>query len=266
MSYARRLVFTLIFLMPLGLLSQTTEEEFNYANGGYLKLQELGYGTKPNYKFENVLNPAPLKAGESLGVLALVRESSRKTAAAIITSTNDQGATQVRWVICEPRTVWSLERKSFEQQNLFPAGTDSSTLAFTYRMFQQALWPEQVGEAENKTVSTHSLAATEANEDLSDFVEPATSFFLPGRTSVTLPEPAQGCNAEGTVVVKIFVNREGKVIYAQAGVNIPNGPRSDYDFNSCLLIVTKEAAMASTFDPFPNSVHNSQQGYIVYKF
>lgn len=260
----RHLLFLALLFLPLASWSQTTEEEFNYANGGYLKLQELGYGTKPNYQLvEAPVGIAPGQEGP-VTVLALVREANEKTAAAILTTTDQNGQTQVRWVICEPRSVWSLEKKSFENQTLFPKSTDSSTLAFTYRMFQKALWPDRSEGAENRVTNYTNDRIEEAQ--ITDFEVPKSSFYLPGRNNIELPLPSDDCKSEGTVVVKIFVNREGDVVYAQAGVNIPNGPRSDYNFNSCLLLVAKEAATQSKWEPDPNSITKSQQGYIVYRF
>ena len=199
----RHLLFLALLFLPLASWSQTTEEEFNYANGGYLKLQELGYGTKPNYQLvEAPVGIAPGQEGP-VTVLALVREANEKTAAAILTTTDQNGQTQVRWVICEPRSVWSLEKKSFENQTLFPKSTDSSTLAFTYRMFQKALWPDRSEGAENRVTNYTNDRIEEAQ--ITDFEVPKSSFYLPGRNNIELPLPSDDCKSEGTVVVKIFV-------------------------------------------------------------
>jgi len=88
-------------------------------------------------------------------------------------------------------------------------------------------------------------------------------FFLNGRDVINKITPKNDCNREGTIVVTIRVNSEGRVVGADGGVNIPNGPKSDYT-NSCLIPIAEAAAKKTTWTP--KSGADLQVGYIVYVF
>ncbi|MDA9279228.1 hypothetical protein N9P75_01460, partial [Schleiferiaceae bacterium] len=88
-------------------------------------------------------------------------------------------------------------------------------------------------------------------------------FFLNGRDVRNKIKPKNDCNKEGTIVVIIRVNSEGRVVEAQGGGNIPNGPKSDY-INTCLIPIAEAAAKKTTWTP--KSGADVQVGYIVYVF
>ena len=88
-------------------------------------------------------------------------------------------------------------------------------------------------------------------------------FFLNGRDVRNKITPKNDCNKEGTIVVIIRVNSEGRVVEAQGGGNIPNGPKSDYT-NTCLIPIAEAAAKKTTWTP--KSGADVQVGYIVYVF
>ena len=88
-------------------------------------------------------------------------------------------------------------------------------------------------------------------------------YYLNGRAVRTKITPKNDCNKEGTIVVTIRVNSEGRVVSAQGGGNIPNGPKSEYT-NTCLIPIAEAAAKKTTWDP--KSGADLQVGYIVYVF
>ena len=88
-------------------------------------------------------------------------------------------------------------------------------------------------------------------------------FFLNGRDVRNKIKPKNDCNKEGTIVVIIRVNSEGRVVEAQGGGNIPNGPKSDLT-NTCLIPIAEAAAKKTTWTP--KSGADVQVGYIVYVF
>lgn len=89
-------------------------------------------------------------------------------------------------------------------------------------------------------------------------------YNLAGRTVRNKLKPNNDCNKEGVVVVSIWVDANGKVVQATGGVNIPNGPKSNYGTSSCLLPLAESAAKKTTWTPKAGA--DLQRGYIVYRF
>ena len=88
-------------------------------------------------------------------------------------------------------------------------------------------------------------------------------YKLRGRTAVNKPIPRSDCNATGVVVVSVNVDANGKVTKATGGVNIPNGPKSNY-VDPCLKRVAESAAKKTTWSAKNGA--NIETGYIVYRF
>lgn len=85
------------------------------------------------------------------------------------------------------------------------------------------------------------------------------SFSLEGRSALSLPVPNYPGDDEGTVVVKIIVDKTGKVTSAEPGV------RGTTIMNPRLLNEAKQAALRAKFNPSENAPA-FQQGTISYKF
>ena len=73
------------------------------------------------------------------------------------------------------------------------------------------------------------------------------------------PKEQPDCQEEGTVVVRIQVDKNGKVIYAQAGV------KGTTNSAPCLLKPAKEAALRTKWNP-DDKAPSKQVGTIIYKF
>ena len=89
-------------------------------------------------------------------------------------------------------------------------------------------------------------------------------YYLAGRDARNRPKPINDCNKEGVVVVKIRVDSEGRVVETTGGVNIPNGPVSNFGTSTCLVNRAESAARKTTWTP--KSGAGLQVGYIVYRF
>ena len=84
------------------------------------------------------------------------------------------------------------------------------------------------------------------------------SYDLGGRNAKSLPRPSSDFNEEGTIVVDIWVDRDGHVQNAQIGkgTNIANAKMRE---------TAKQAALRSVFAPDRNAAE-LQKGTITYKF
>ena len=84
------------------------------------------------------------------------------------------------------------------------------------------------------------------------------SYDLGGRNAKSLPRPSSDFNEEGTIVVDIWVDRDGRVQRAEVGkgTNISNARMRE---------TAKQAALQSVFAPDKNAVE-LQRGTITYKF
>lgn len=85
------------------------------------------------------------------------------------------------------------------------------------------------------------------------------NYLLKGRKALSKPINKPNCNEEGVVVVRIEVDKNGKVIRAVAGV------KGTTNNNPCLLEPAKKAALATKWNPDGNAP-NKQVGLIRYKF
>lgn len=85
------------------------------------------------------------------------------------------------------------------------------------------------------------------------------SFDLEGRGSIHLPKPAYTSLEQGKVVVKIWVNKQGKVVRVQTGV------KGTTITDAQLRKMAEDAAKKSVFTPDPNAP-DMQIGTITYNF
>lgn len=89
------------------------------------------------------------------------------------------------------------------------------------------------------------------------------NYLLGNRRALSTPKPDYNCPDEGKVVVKIRVDRSGKVISAEAGVNIPKA--STNTISACLYKKAEEAAKNTKWEADPKAL-DIQIGYIIYNF
>tara|TARA_R110001632_G_scaffold220258_2_gene350182 strand:+ start:4567 stop:5406 length:840 start_codon:yes stop_codon:yes gene_type:complete len=86
-----------------------------------------------------------------------------------------------------------------------------------------------------------------------------SNYNLAGRNALSKPIEQPDCQEEGTVVVSIEVDKNGRVIRAVAGV------KGTTNSASCLLKPAREAALRTTWNADPNAP-SKQKGTIIYKF
>lgn len=85
------------------------------------------------------------------------------------------------------------------------------------------------------------------------------NYNLAGRKALSKPVKQPDCEEEGTVVVSIFVNKNGEVVKA-----VP-GARGTTNSAPCLFKAAKDAALATKWNKDGNAP-NQQKGTIIYKF
>lgn len=85
------------------------------------------------------------------------------------------------------------------------------------------------------------------------------NYSLAGRSSVTLPRPEYSSNQQGTVVIQIWVDRQGKVVRAEYQ------PKGSNTSNGYLVSQARAAALKARFNP-DASAPEEQRGTITYKF
>lgn len=90
------------------------------------------------------------------------------------------------------------------------------------------------------------------------------NYMLGGREALNKPKPEYPCTEEGRVVVKIYVDQNGRVTNAIPGERVPGGAATTTT-SSCLFDKAKSAAMRTTWQA-DSDAPNPQIGYIVYNF
>ena len=86
-----------------------------------------------------------------------------------------------------------------------------------------------------------------------------SNYNLDGRNALSKPIEQPDCQEEGTVVVSIEVDKNGRVMRAVPGV------KGTTNSASCLLKPAREAALKTTWNADPNAP-SKQKGTIIYKF
>ena len=123
--------------------------------------------------------------------------------------------------------------------------------------------PDQAkGSNENNAPSSSSTGDTRTGQGTAQNPSPTTggndpNYKLGNRKALVKPKPAYPCNEEGTVVVKIWVNRQGKVFKAEK----TKGTRA----LKCLTDAAVQAALATRWEPDPTAPP-VQIGTITYHF
>ena len=84
-------------------------------------------------------------------------------------------------------------------------------------------------------------------------------YSLAGRKATSRPAPNNNCNEDGTIVVRVTVDRNGNVISATPGI------KGSTNSSSCLKNIAKDAAMRTKWEP-KASAAAEQIGQIVYNF
>jgi outer membrane biosynthesis protein TonB len=85
------------------------------------------------------------------------------------------------------------------------------------------------------------------------------NYQLDGRDATSKPKPKYICNEVGTVVVRVDVDRQGNVVFAQAGVRGTNNNAS------CLMKEAENAALLTKWQP-KSDAPAVQTGLIIYEF
>lgn len=90
-------------------------------------------------------------------------------------------------------------------------------------------------------------------------IGPGVSFSLEGRSVLSLPKPNYTSQVEGSVVVEVTVDKEGRVVSANPGY------KGSTTMDEDLLQEAKKAALSARFDRKPDAPA-VQKGTITYKF
>ena len=87
----------------------------------------------------------------------------------------------------------------------------------------------------------------------------AGDYRLGNRVAISQPQPEIGCEEEGRVVVKVYVDRNGNVVSAKPGAS------GSTTTSSCLFDRARKAALRTKWAADPNALE-TQVGTIIYRF
>ena len=85
-------------------------------------------------------------------------------------------------------------------------------------------------------------------------------YVLSNRQAVRKIKPNYSCEEFGTIVVRVWVNREGKTIKAEPGI------RGTTEASTCLFTEAEHAALKTTWTPYFDAPEEIQVGQITYNF
>ena len=156
---------------------------------------------------------------------------------------------------------------SDNSNDLVISSTDDSLSEFDIELNDESFISQELEKALEKlnqdnlkqTVSENNVQDTLVIvEDIKNIV--TDGYFLPNnRLALIKAKPNYFCNKSGTVIVRVWVNREGVTIKAEAGI------RGTTESAPCLLDEARVAALQTTWTPYLNAP-DIQIGQITYNF
>ena len=130
-------------------------------------------------------------------------------------------------------------------------------------LFKPVNKPEEQPSSEGNTDTPGDQGNPNGGQDIDNYegqggAGGGPSYDLGGRNAKSLPRPSSDFNEEGTIVVDIWVDRDGRVTRADIGkgTNIANSKMRE---------TAKQAALTSVFAPDKDAAE-LQKGTITYKF
>ena len=137
LTLMKNLLTTLLLLLATSVIGQTTIEEFNYAQKGYILLKENGMDTRSDLRFERVTTfEIPLEDDDFV-ILKMLRKDNSLAAVFFGYETM-----HCYGLVCDPRSteeVIDRSRNSF--RFMYPIGKISPSRIFM-DISQRAFWPE----------------------------------------------------------------------------------------------------------------------------
>ena len=138
----KQLFFALFFALSTSLFAQTTLDEFNYANGGYLQLEKLGADPKSGYsiiKDESHRNYWG-KWIPTYDIYKLIRVNDGSLSAVIF---YNKTMGEVYCTVVEPQSELEILQLSLSKQKIF-SGWVAAQPSLFLDMVQQAYWKDQM--------------------------------------------------------------------------------------------------------------------------
>ncbi len=132
-------------------------------------------------------------------------------------------------------------------------------------LYQGRINTDETSESEGITQGEGNQGSITGSPDSDNYMDALSTgqggidFSLDGRNPVLLPKPEYNAQVSGTIVVRIRVDRDGKVISAEPGVRGTNIP------DETLLEAAKKAALKARFSTKGDAAY-TQVGTITYRF
>jgi hypothetical protein len=155
----KHLFFALFFALTTSLFAQTTLDEFNYANGGYLQLEKLGADPKSGYsivKDESHRNYWGKWTG-TYEVYKLIRVQDSSLSAVIF---YNKTMGEVYCTVVEPRSDLEVLQLSLSKQKIF-SGWVSAQPSLFLDMVQQAYWKDQIDQITDNVLQNEERGSFE---------------------------------------------------------------------------------------------------------
>ncbi|CAM1333954.1 energy transducer TonB [Tenacibaculum aestuariivivum] len=161
-----------------------------------------------------------------------------------------------------PKEVVKEVIKQKEKEKVKPKPSKATTDALNSLLNGTSKEGETSGEGDDNTSGTKGNENGDPNSNKyygNSGSGTGGNYNLAGRKALSKPIRKPNCQEEGTVVVSIIVNQNGKVIKATPGVKGSNNTAL------CLLKAAKEAALKTQWNADGNAPPK-QSGTIIYKF
>lgn len=262
LAYTTIITLLIVFLLFfVGLKYMDPPEEYGVAiNFGYT---DYGSGVKANQTIKTapkVTETSPPKEVKPQATPKTIQEkviTQENVEAPVIESTKqtekitEQEVKEIKTVVEKKAVVKEVPKPSKDAQNalnnLFGPKKDGASTNGEGDDRKKGLKGKTTGDPLSNKYYGSSGSGGDGN------------YLLKGRKALSKPINKPDCNEEGIVVVKIEVDKNGKVILAEAGV------KGTTNYAACLLEPAKKAALNTKWNSDGNAPFK-QIGFITYNF
>lgn len=154
-----KLLTAFLLVLSTSLVAQTTLDEYNYANGGYLQLEKLGADSKSGYEIikDETHRFYSGKWISTYQIFKLIRTEDESLAAVIF---YNKTVKEVYCTAVDPNSELDIQQRSLSDQRIF-SGWVASQPSLFIDMVQQAYWKSTLDDITDNIIRQESTGYEE---------------------------------------------------------------------------------------------------------
>lgn len=266
-----QLLLTFFFFSSVGLVAQTTQDEYQYASGGYVKAEELGLGSKQGYSiisYKGFIDSYYFDQWNSqYSVKLLIRDNNPDDSIAAIILEKGNSS----YCIPHPNSSRSLMNQSLTD---FPEFWNTHNEAILFHLLQTSVWRDwMIKHLDGKVILNADFGiGNNWEQEVPDYAKhwDEFDFKISGRQqsyNALAKFPLLQCGEDAKVMVKFTISESGVVTSSKVVNNTYfksyNGDLEGTDTTSeCLKTYSEKLIKQFTLLPSQDET----KGYVLFRF